>query len=64
MATLPVTHVEQPNTKLTPEEAAAELYRIVEGHFDDLGLTEEQRDERYSKLDRKLQATNAAAAKA
>ena len=56
MATIP-----QPAPrKLNLEEAAAELYRLLEEHFDEMGLTEAQRDARYAALDRSLDARDIA----
>jgi hypothetical protein len=42
--------------KISAEEAGEQLYRLVESAFDREGLTEEQRDERYSALGRSLDA--------
>ncbi len=63
MAMLPQTEIEQPAPVLTLDEAAAELYKIVEAHFDDLGLTEAQRDERYTSAQQFLDAKNAETSK-
>ncbi len=59
MATIPQV---KPKRR-TDEELAAELHRVIEGHFDDLGLTEAQRDEKYAALDRSLNARDASRAK-
>lgn len=64
MATLPQTDVEQVEPSLTLDEAAAELYKIVEGHFDDLGLTEAERNARYVSAREFLDTKDAANAKA
>jgi hypothetical protein len=59
MAALSQIDVEHAEPKLTLDEATAELYKIVEGHFDDLGLTEQERDERYSNLRERLDSKDA-----
>ena len=64
MATLPKANLESPEQRLSLNEAAAELYKIVEGHFDTLGLTEGEKDERYGLLRERLDASDAAPAKA
>jgi hypothetical protein len=64
MATLPQIDVEQTEPKLTLDEAASELYKIVEGHFDSLGLSEEERDQRYISAREFLDAKDAANATA
>jgi hypothetical protein len=63
MATLSQVNVQQTESQMTLEQAAAELYKIVESHFDDLGLAEAQRDERYNSLRESLDAKDAASAK-
>jgi hypothetical protein len=49
--------------KRTDKELAAELRQVIEGHFDDLGLTEAQRDEEYAALEQSLNARDASRAK-
>ena len=48
----------------TLEEGAAELYRLLEEHFDEMGLTEAQRDERYARAEQRVIAEGAVDAKA
>ena len=55
MATIP--QVEQ--KKRTSEEVAVDLLKLVEEHFDEMGLTEAERDERFEALDRSLSARDA-----
>jgi hypothetical protein len=50
--------------KPTLEEGAAELYRLLEEHFDEMGLTEAERDERYARAEQRVIAEGAADAKA
>jgi hypothetical protein len=64
MAALPQIDVEQTEPKPTLDEAASELYKIVEGHFDSLGLSEEERDQRYISAREFLDAKDAANATA
>jgi hypothetical protein len=64
MATLPGTDVERTEHPMTMDDAAAELYMIVEGHFDSLGLSNAERDERYDKLEKRFDATDSSSAKA
>jgi len=47
----------------TDEELAAKLRRLIEGCFDDMGLSEAERDMRYEALDRSLDANDASLAK-
>ncbi len=60
MATIP--QVEQ--KKRTMDEAAIEMHRLIEECFDDMGLSQQERDARYSALDRSLDARDASRAKA
>jgi hypothetical protein len=53
----------KPETKISAEEAVDQLYQIIEGMFDEQGLSGEQRDERYARLDKHLDAKGVAAAK-
>jgi len=53
----------RPETKISAEEATEQLYQILEGMFDEQGLSEEERDARYARLDTHLDAKDAAAAK-
>ena len=46
------------------DPAVDEFYQLVEGHFDELGLTEADRDERYTRLEAKLDAQDAENARA
>jgi len=64
MAALPNIDIEQTKQKLSPDEAAAELYKIVESHFDDLGLAEQEREARYASLRESLDAKDVALSKA
>ena len=60
MATVPQEKIVP---KRTEEEAATELYGLVEKFFDDEGLNEEERDARYAKLSEHFDARDAARAK-
>jgi hypothetical protein len=60
MATIPQV---EPKRR-TSEELAVELLQVVEEHFDGMGLTEAERDERYDALDRSLNARGATRARA
>ena len=64
MATLPKSDIKMAEPKLSLEEAAAELYKIVEGHNDELGLNEAERDNRYTSAREFLDAKDASRAKA
>ena len=59
MATIPQVKPK----KRTDKQSAAELYRVIEGHFDDLGLTEAERDKKYAALEQSLNARDASRAK-
>jgi hypothetical protein len=59
MATIPQVKPK----KRTDKDLAAELHKVIEEHFDDLRLTEVQRDEKYASLGRSLSARNASRAK-
>jgi hypothetical protein len=59
MATIPQTKPKQ----RTLDESAAELYRLLEEHFDQMGLTEAERDERYARAERRVTSAGAAHAK-
>jgi len=52
MATIPQVKPK----KRTDKELAAELHRLIEGCFDDMGLSQTERDARYDALDRSLNA--------
>jgi len=56
MATIPQVRPK----KRTLKEGAAELHRLIEEHFDEMGLTEVERDARYASLDRSLDARDIA----
>jgi hypothetical protein len=47
----------------TDEELVAELRQVIEGHFDDLGLTAAERDKEYEALEQSLNARDASRAK-
>jgi hypothetical protein len=47
MATFAKSDPQCAQSQLTPDEAAGKLLDIVEGYFDDIGLSEIERDERY-----------------
>ena len=49
--------------KRTDKELAAELGRVIESYFDDVGLTQQERDARYDALDKSLDARDSARAK-
>lgn len=59
MATIPQVRPK----KRTDEELAAELHRVIEGHFDELGLSAAQRDAEYADLEQSLNARDASRAK-
>ena len=59
MATIPQVRPK----KRTDEELAEELHRVIEGHFDNLGLTEAERDQEYTELEQSLNARDASRAK-
>ena len=59
MATIPQIEPK----KRTSEELASELHRLIEGCFDDMGLSQQERDSRYRALDHSLDANDAARAK-
>jgi hypothetical protein len=48
MATLAKSDLQLDSSQLTLDEAAAKLLQVVEGYFDDIGLSEAERDERYT----------------
>ncbi len=48
---------------LGAEEAGKKLYEIIEGHFDEIGLSEEERDERYDRAQKHLDQINGVDAK-
>ena len=50
--------VKQPGKKRSLDQAAAEMFGILEEHFDELGLSEAQRDERYAHAERRVSAFN------
>jgi hypothetical protein len=64
MATLPKSEVEQLEPKLSLDEAAKQLLEIVESHYDELGLSQEERDQRYASAQEFLDAKSASRAKA
>jgi hypothetical protein len=49
MATLAKSDPQCVQSQLAPDEAAGKLLGIVEGYFDDIGLSETERDERYAR---------------
>jgi hypothetical protein len=57
------TSPEVQSSTATIGDSANELYRLVEEHFDEMGLTEEERDERYSRAERRVIAQDAADAR-
>jgi len=59
MATIPQVKPKQ----RTDEELVSELHQVIESHFDDLGLTEAERDEEYAALEQSLNARDASRAK-
>ncbi len=59
MATIPQARPK----KRTDEELAAELHKVIEGHFDDQDLTQAERDKKYAQLERSLNARDASRAK-
>ena len=52
-----ISQVEQKTR--TSQEVAADLLKLVEEHFDEMGLTEAERDERFEALDHSLSARDA-----
>jgi hypothetical protein len=63
MATLVKSDIWNPTLQLTREEAVNGLHSLIEGHFDEIGLSEAERDERYDKLRESLDAKDAAIAR-
>jgi hypothetical protein len=59
MATIPQVRPK----KRTDKELAAELGYVMESYFNDMGLTQQERDARYAALDKSLDARDAAHAK-
>jgi hypothetical protein len=59
MATIPQARPK----KRTDEELAAELHRVIEGHFDRQGLDQNERDKNYAKLKRSLNVKDASRAR-
>jgi hypothetical protein len=59
MATVPQVRPK----KRSDEELAAELGRVLESYFDDIGLTQAERDARYAAVDKSLDARDAARAR-
>ena len=59
MATIPQVAAK----RRTSEEVAVDLLKLVEEHFDEMGLSEAERDERFDALDRSLSAKDAARAR-
>jgi len=59
MATIPQVEPKQ----RTSEEVAVDMLKLVEEHFDEMGLSEAERDERFDALDRSLSAKGAARAR-
>jgi hypothetical protein len=49
--------------KRTSEEVAVDMLKLVEEHFDEMGLSKAERDERYDALDRSLNAKDATRAR-
>ena len=41
---------------LSAEEAGKKLYEIIEGYFDEIGLSEGERDKRYAKAEARVNA--------
>jgi hypothetical protein len=60
MATIP--QVEQ--KRRTDEELAAELLELIDGYFDDIGLSQAEKDARYDALDEPASAGSSVRAKA
>jgi hypothetical protein len=59
MATIPQVKPKQ----RTDEELVAELRQVIEGHFDNLGLSAAERDKEYEALEQSLNARDASRAK-
>ena len=59
MATIPQVAAK----RRTSEEVAVDLLKLVEEHFDEMGLSEAERDERFDALDRSLSAKDATRAR-
>jgi hypothetical protein len=41
---------------ISADEAGKKLYEIVEGYFDEIGLSEAERDKRYAKAEARVNA--------
>jgi hypothetical protein len=59
MATIPQIKPKQ----RTDEELVSELRQVIESHFDDLGLTDAERDQEYDALEQSLNARDASRAR-
>ncbi len=59
MATIPQVKPQTGSTK----ELATEMRRAVEGHFDESGLTDAERESKYASLERSLNERDASRAK-
>jgi hypothetical protein len=55
---------QKPKSKvMSADEAGKKLYEIIEGHFDEIGLSEEERDKRYDRAQKHLDQINGVDAK-
>ncbi len=54
------TAVKENISKMRADDAALEMVRLLEGYFDELGLSETtEREQRYTSAQRRLEAINA-----
>jgi hypothetical protein len=60
MATLPTHDLVATESHISREQAVDGLYNVVESFFDDIGLSEAERDARYQKLRESLDASDSA----
>jgi len=63
MATLPSTDVEQVMPRLSLDEAAAQMARLVEDYYDEIGLSEQERDQRVASAGEFIQSVSERSAK-
>ncbi len=48
MATLPKSDIEMNESKQSLDEAARQMVDLIEGYYDEIGLSESERDQRYA----------------
>ena len=50
--------VEKSDSERSLDQAAAEMFGILEEHLEELGLSKAERDERYKRAERRVSALN------